>query len=104
MGKYYYNSLIANAGYEVTAAAPLDSRTMVKDESDLGGLVGTTDYSVVNTWKKTPCFLGMIVYVENTKEMWVLINLKDGYTPLEWQKIASTSAVFNSLKISGDDL
>ena len=102
--KYYKNTLPTVAGFEVTAIAPLDSRLIVEKEEYLGGDVNGVDVGTVDTWNDTPCYLGMTVYVVNTEDMWVLIDMENGQTPKKWMKLASTRAMLTPLMITGDDL
>jgi hypothetical protein len=108
-GKYYTNSLEGTAGYEISAIAPIDSRMIVEFEKDLGGdcYINTSlyaSYGTVTTWNETPCYIGMTVYVVDTKEMWVLTDSYDGQTPKTWLKIASATNNVIKLQITGDDI
>lgn len=108
-GKFYKNTLNGTAGYEISAIAPIDSRTIIINESDLGGecFVDTeivANYGKVSTWLETPCYVGMVVYVIETKEMWVLSESDNGQTPTKWLKIASTNSNIIPIKITGDDV
>ncbi len=81
------NALKLGFGYNISAAAPIDSRMLVEKVSDL------TDPTQWLKHPKLPCttFKGMIVAVEDTSEVYVLAD--EDHTILEnWKKIGSDAS------------
>lgn len=90
------NTLNADAGFNVKAKAPLDSRERVEYEDDL--ITGTT-------WtNETPLYKNMKVTVMETGDVWELLD-ETKYTDKTsgdgWVVIASPNGVNN---ITGDDV
>lgn len=89
------NAITIPHGFNVSAEAPLDSRTVVQFESDL------TD---PQTWGNTfaPIYNGLVVSVIENHSVWLLVN-KAQYTSLAngWKRLDQTSS---DITISGDDV
>lgn len=70
--------------YNITAAAPLDVRTLVKTESDL---------IAEDSWnKKThPVYKGMMVTVQETGNVYTLIDVDNVHSIDGWKKLGSDS-------------
>lgn len=68
--------------YNITAAAPLDVRTLVKTESDL---------IAEDSWnKKThPPYKGMMVTVQETGNVYTLIDVDNVHSIDGWKKVGS---------------